>query len=429
MAETIPDRSDAVGIDPRLYAAGRRGTAATLRAIDAEAGGGFYDIPVDAELSAEAADAALGGDELVVDIQTHLVNPARAGTPAAANLFAFLRATDPDRWAESIDPSLLGAASWAGLVFGGSQTAVAVISSLPGPGDQNVLTNAEIAGVREIVDRYAGTGRVLTHTIVHPNLGIVELEAMDRWAEELRPAAWKVYTLWEPPAAVVSRPRGWFLDDAEVGLPFLEKVRATGPRIVCAHKGIGGPVPDLAPLGSSPRDIGPAAAAFPDLTFIVYHSGYDPDLDGQEGPHRQDPHRGVSRLVSSLEEAGIGPGGNVYAELGTTWFLMMRRPQEAAHVLGKLLLALGDERIMWGTDSVWYGPPQFMVDAFRAFRIPERMQEEFGYPPLTAAAKANILGLNGAGVYGIDVNQARRGPTEQKTWLEAARRRLGIALG
>jgi len=50
-------------------------------------------------------------------------------------------------------------------------------------------------------------------------------------------------------------------------------------------------------------------------------------------------------------------GGNVYAELGTTWFLMLRRPREAAHVLGKLLVALGPERIVWGTDSAWYGSP------------------------------------------------------------------------
>lgn len=28
-------------------------------------------------------------------------------------------------------------------------------------------------------------------------------------------------------------------------------------------------------------------------------------------------------------------------------------PLEAAHVLGKLLLAVGEDRILWGTDSVW----------------------------------------------------------------------------
>jgi hypothetical protein len=65
------------------------------------------------------------------------------------------------------------------------------------------------------------------------------------------------------------------------------------------------------------------------------------------------------------------------------WFLMPRRQREAAHVLGKLLRAVGEDRILWGTDSIWYGPPQFLIDAFRAFTVPPRFQEEFGYPALT----------------------------------------------
>ena len=106
--------------------------------------------------------------------------------------------------------------------------------------------------------------------------------------------------------------------------------------------------------------------------------------------------------MKSVEGAGIGPDGNVYAELGSTWFLMLRRPEEAAHVLGKLLVALGPERIVWGTDSIWYGTPQPLIDAFRAFEIPERMQAEYGYPPLTRAAKARILGTNARELYDVD---------------------------
>ena len=125
----------------------------------------------------------------------------------------------------------------------------------------------------------------------------------------------------------------------------------------------------------------------------MYHSGYERDPDASGRPVRRRPRRtrGVDRLIKSLELAGIGPDGNVYAELGSTWFLMLRRPVEAAHVLGKLLVALGPERIVWGTDSTWYGSPQPLIDAFRAFAIPERMQDEFGYPPFTADAKERIL--------------------------------------
>jgi hypothetical protein len=411
-----------LGLSPAGYLEDRRGTAATLRAIDDSAGGGFYAVPPEAETDAAAADRALGGSDVVVDVQTHLVRPSRAATTGAEALFGFLRMVDPDRWGGGIDPELLSAAEWAACVFGGSETAVALLTSPPGRPDDNVLTNDDIAAARAIVDRYAGGQAVLTHTIVHPNLGPAELDAMVDWHDRLAPAGWKVYTLWSPPEHGTGR--GWYLDDEDNGFPFLERVRDLGPRVVCAHKGIAGPVANLAPASASPRDIGPAAAAFPDVTFVVYHSGYEPDAS-EEGAHADDPNRGVSRLVTSLAGAGLAAGANVYAELGSTWFLMLRRPREAAHVLGKLLLAVGEDRILWGTDSVWYGAPQHLIDAFRAFRIPERMQAQFGYPALTDTAKAKILGVNASQLYELDLSTVH---PVSRDWVAAAGDELSARL-
>ncbi len=400
VARAVQRSAEPAGLDPRAYLAGRTGTAATLRAMNEAHGETYFDVPAEAETEAAAADAAFAAFGPVIDVQTHLVRPSRATTRAAEALFGFLRMVDPQRWSDPVDLRLLSAPAWAATVFGGSETSVALLTSTPGEPGENVIDNADIAAAREVMDRYAGTGRVLGHTIVHPNLGPAELDAMEHWRDDLRPSGWKVYTLWDPP----DRPgRGWFLDDERHGLPFLERVDALGPRIVCAHKGIAGPIPSAAPAAASPRDVGPAAAAFPGIQFVVYHSGYDPDPAGEEGSHAEDPQRGVSRLVSSLTAAGIPPGANVWAELGSTWFLMLRRPQEAAHVLGKLLLAVGPERILWGTDSVWYGPPQALIDAFRAFVIPERLQERHGYPALTPQVKAAILGGNARSLYGVEV--------------------------
>jgi predicted TIM-barrel fold metal-dependent hydrolase len=296
------------------------------------------------------------------------------------------------------------------------------------------LTNAQIAAVRDVVDRYAGTGRVLTHTIVHPNLGRHELDAMSDWSERLRPSGWKCYTLYGPPTKA-SPTGGWFLDDEEIGLPFLERVDALGPRVVATHKGLGGPIPEQSVAAASPRDIGPAAAAFPNITFVVYHSGYERDPVGQEGPYdATNARRGVDRLIESVERAGIGSRadaqpGNVYAELGSTWFLMLRRPVEAAHVLGKLLVALGPERIVWGTDSTWYGSPQPLIDAFRAFRIPPRMQEEFGYPELAAADKERILSTNAQELYGVSGDALHAADRERdRTWVANASAVLTAAI-
>jgi hypothetical protein len=402
LADELPRVAARRGTPVRAYAESRLGTAATLRAIDAAHGGGFYDIDEAAVSDPDAANACFDGVEPVVDVQTHLVDATRWSGSHATALEGFLQMGDPDRWADGVDPNAIDAAAWAALVFGSSETAVALLTSTPGTAAHNVLTNPQIASVRDLVDRYSGTGRLLTHTIVHPNIGPSELDAMEDWRDTLRPSAWKCYTLYGPPTAAAPG-GGWFLDDEEIGFPFLERVRALGPRIVATHKGLGGPVPAASLLSASPRDIGPAAAAFADIAFVVYHSGYERNPDAQEGPYDGGaPGPGVDRLVKSLEDAGIAPGANVYAELGTTWFLALRRPVEAAHVLGKLLAAVGPDHILWGTDSIWYGSPQPLIDAFRAFQIPERMQEEHGYPALTTDLKERILSRNARALYAID---------------------------
>src|SRR5207253_1814796 len=97
---------------------------------------------------------------------------------------------------------------------------------------------------------------------------------------------------------------------------------------------------------ASPADIGPAAAAHPELRFVVYHSGYE---SGNVERAFADDGKGVDRLVKSLRDAGVRPGSNVYAELGSTWKSVMADPNQAAHVLGKLLVAVGEDNLVWGT--------------------------------------------------------------------------------
>ena len=108
-----------------------------------------------------------------------------------------------------------------------------------------------------------------------------------------------------------------------------------------------------------------------------------------------------------MKRAGVGPNENVYAELGSTWWTIMRDPEQAAHVLGKLLKYVGEDNVLWGTDCIFYGSPQDQIQALRAFKIGGEFQERYGYPPLTPLRKAKILGLNGARVYGVDPRRRR----------------------
>ena len=278
------------------------------------------------------------------------------------------------------------------LIFNQSDTSMVVLSAVPFGGD--VLTPEVMAEAVALAEALCDEPRVLMQGEASPSRGelAVALDNLARLRDEFPVAAWKTYTHAGGP--------GWYLDDhdpdaPQVGEAFLSTVAELGPPIVAVHKGFAG-----GSRFASPVDVGPAAAAHPELSFVVYHSGFD-GLDA-EGPYDPANDEGVDRLITSARDAGIGPGGNVYAELGSTWFSVMRDPEVAAHVVGKLLRAFGPDNVVWGTDSIWYGSPQDQIQAFRAFQITEEFQERYGYPALTDEVKAKVLGANSLALYGVE---------------------------
>jgi hypothetical protein len=123
----------------------------------------------------------------------------------------------------------------------------------------------------------------------------------------------------------------------------------------------------------------PAARRHPDIDFLVCHAGFDTQVI--EDPNDARAAFGADGLICSFVEAGRPK--NVYAELGSIWRFVKRDADKAAHPLGKLLLAFGEDHVLWGTDSVWYGSPQDQIQAFRAFQISAEFRERHGFPALT----------------------------------------------
>jgi len=76
-------------------------------------------------------------------------------------------------------------------------------------------------------------------------------------------------------------------------------------------------------------------------------------------------------------------------------------PTVCAHLLGQGLRFFGEDRIVFGSDSVWYGAPQWQIEALWRFQIPEQLRKKYAYPELTERAKRKIFGLNNARLYGI----------------------------
>ena len=392
-----------LGLDRRSFLVSAAGAATTLLAMNAAHArngppggrGGYYELPAAAALEMPVARSALDGNEFIFDVQGHFVNPTGAWTrtlpPGARPLqMPKTQSCGPGKGPGQLDYlQCIGAEEFVKDVFLDSDTDLMVLSFVPSTRAGEPLTIEEAAATARIVEKMDGTHRLFIHGRVNPNQP-GDLEGMDSLAATHKIAAWKTYTQWGPDG------KGFFLDD-DTGSAFIEKARRTGVRNIAVHKGL--PFGQRSYEHSTCVDVGRAAKRFPDVNFLIYHSGLV--AERKEGPY--DPKRtdGVDALVTSLLENGIKPGSNVYAELGSTWRIAMRDPDNAAHILGKLCRYAGEDNVLWGTDSIWYGSPQDQIQAFRAFQIAPALRDRHGYPEMTPALRAKIFGLNALKIYPV----------------------------
>ncbi len=362
------------GVGRRDFMVSACGAASTLlafNAANASAGrtGGYYQLDQVAAVDPEVAHDRLDGREFVFDVQGHFVGEHGLGKSR-----------------------LGGADKFINDIFVDSDTDMMVLSFIPSRREKEILTIQEASEVRRIIGQMEGTKRLMIHGRANPNQP-GDLEGMDELAETWAVSAWKCYTQWGPDGT------GFYLSDEDTGLKMIEKARSLGIKNICVHKGL--PFGKRSYEHSLCSDIGAVAKMFPDVNFLVYHSGFV--TNQPEGPYDPAREEGVDGLIRSVEAYGIPKNSNVYAELGSTWRFLMRDPDGAAHVIGKLVKHIGERNVLYGSDCIWYGSPQDQIQALRTFQISEEFQARFGYPAITPQLRAQIFGLNSARPYGLDV--------------------------
>ncbi|HEX6930088.1 MAG TPA: amidohydrolase family protein [Gammaproteobacteria bacterium] len=404
--ETTAANARRLHLDRRRFLISSAGAAATLLAFNAAhalAGrrGGYFELPAEAGLDGAAASEALDRKEFIFDVQGHFVNPDGAWLERISGDARPLRQMPKAGCALADRPGTysylecLGRDQFIKDVFLDSDTDMMVLSFIPSSRETEPLTIEEAAATRDIVAAMEGSHRLLIHGRVNPNQE-GDIEFMDELAKQWNVSAFKTYTQWGPGGT------GFFLTD-DVGTAFIEKARALGVKNIAIHKGL--PFGHESYAHSTCRDIGPAAKRFQDMNFLVYHSGFVPgEAEGEYDPKRTD---GIDALVTSVIENDVA-NANVYAELGSTWRYLLRDPDSAAHGLGKLFKYIGENNVLWGTDSIWYGSPQDQIQAFRAFQISPEFRERFGYPKITPALRAKVFGLNAMKPYGISIEEMRK---------------------
>jgi predicted TIM-barrel fold metal-dependent hydrolase len=273
------------------------------------------------------------------------------------------------------------------------------------------LTARQTAAIRNFVNRISGSQRMLAHGQLYP--GVPNLEFMERQIQENHPDSWKGYNIAfaakadDDPASPMRR---WRLDDEKVVYPTYELItrhkeqleRHPGFFNICIHKGFS-PSPVDTPEMGNPIDIPKASRDWPHFNFIIYHACWGgmvpfawsrPVLDDILAERNY--LNGVPNLPW-LTQFGqtCGQLSNVYAEIGSTFANnVVTWPTVCAHMFGQLLKYFGEDRIVFGSDCVFNGSPQWQIEALWRFQIPDEMRRRFGYPELTPTAKRKILGLN-----------------------------------
>jgi predicted TIM-barrel fold metal-dependent hydrolase len=358
------------------------------------------------EMANERAKAL--SDQFIMDMHTHFLrddtrlegfvksreavgkagwNPALAGKPQTIDDLKF--------------------ANYFKEIYFDSDTKVALIS---GSGSEEprdwFLTNDMKSDARAKVNRLTNSKRMFSHAIFMPGMP-GWMEAAERDIATLKPDSMKGYTVGDNTNKHLAR-HPWRLDDEKLLYPFYEKLVKAGLVNVCVHKGLFPPetaakFPNLLPYANV-SDVGKAAKDWPQLNFIVYHSGFRYTGGAYEVGMEQFDNTGRIDWVTDLSEIPQKYGvKNVYGDLGQIFAQStVAEPRLCAAMMGQLVKGLGADHVVWGTDAVWTGAPQWQIEALRRLEIPEDMQKKYGFAPLGPAngkTKQMIFGENSARLY------------------------------
>ena len=402
------------GVSRRVFFQGAAGMAAAFVAMN-DTFGPLYMVGRAEAQTPEMANARAAGlkGQFIMDMHTHFLrddtrlegfvrgreavgkagwNPALAGKPQTLEDLKF--------------------ANYFKEIYLDSDTKVALIS---GSGSEDprdwFLTNEMKASARAEVNAKAGAKRMFSHAIFMPGMP-GWLDKVEQDLETLKPDSFKGYTVGDNTNKQLAK-HPWRLDDEKLLYSFYErlvKASKTQPSLanVCVHKGLyPQPVTERFPhllQYADVRDVGKAAKDWPQLNFIVYHSAFRFVGGTQNTGWEQFERSGRIDWVTDLAEIPQKYGvQNVYGDLGQIFAQStVAEPRLCAAMMGQLIKGLGVDHVVWGTDAVWTGAPQWQIEALRRLEIPEEMQRQYGFAPLGAAdgpVKSAIFGDNSARLY------------------------------
>jgi len=401
-----------LGLNRRQFFRTGCGMAAAFVAMNEIYGNVFQVTPAEArepELMQARAQGLAG--QFIFDVQTHFVRDD----------FDHTELLDLAKFAhEHWNPKLEGVSSLARYKFQNfvkeiyydSDTSLALLSGAPFDDPTWwFLSNAQIAQARELINDFAGSKRLLAHSVITPRQP-GWMDEVDKAIAVYKPESWKGYTIGDP---LNPSKFPWRLDDEALVYPFYDKAVKSGITTLCIHKGLLPPDYEKAFADvweyATAWDIGKAAKDWPQMNFVMYHACLRPAFELPDQAWTEFEQTGRIRWASDLAEIPKKFGvTNVYAELGTAFAnSAVSHPKFCAALLGTLIKGLGADHVLWGTDTLWYGSPQWQIEAMRRLEIPQDMQKKYGFAALgdaNSATKQQIFSGNAARMYNITLKKA-----------------------
>jgi uncharacterized protein len=434
------------GMSRRSFFTTAAGMATAFLAMNQVYGGLFDVTPAEAatpEIADERAASLL--DQFIFDGHTHFLRDDTQLT----GFVKMRQAVGDAGW----NPALKGRKqtiedlkynNYYKEIFLDSDTKVALISSAPSDVPRDwFLTNEMMAAARAKVNTAAGSKRLLCHAIFTPGQP-GWLDNLDR-ALALKPDSVKGYTVGDNTHKELAR-YPWRMDDEKVAYLGYEKMQKAGVKNVCVHKGLFPPsldkvFPSLRPYADV-SDVAKAAKDWPQLNFVIYHSGYR-NVGGVGGSDAADAwamveksgrNEWVTDLAEIPEKYGVT---NVYGDLGQLFAAStVAQPKLAAYLVGCLIKGLGADHVVWGTDALWTGSPQWQIEGLRRLEIPEDMQKRFGFKPLgptEGEVKTAIFSGNSSRLYDYKAparwSSMDRFSTLKEEYLQSGPRRTNLRYG
>jgi uncharacterized protein len=407
-----------LGLNRRQFLRTSCGMAAAFVAMNEIYGNVFQVTPAEArepELVQARAQRLAG--QFIFDVQTHFVRDD----------FEHKELLDLAKFAsEHWNPKLKeeGVSSLARYKFQNfikeiyydSDTSLALLSGAPFDDPSWwLLSNEQIVKARELINDFAGSRRLLAHSVITPGQA-GWMDEVDKAIAVYKPDSWKGYTIGDP---LNPSKFPWRLDDEKLVYPFYDKAVKAGITTLCIHKGLLPPDYEKAFAGvweyATAWDIGKAAKDWPQMNFVIYHACLRPAFELPDQAWAEFEQTGRIRWASDLADVPQKFGvTNVYAEIGTAFAnSAVSHPKFCAALLGTLIKGLGTDHVLWGTDTLWYGSPQWQIEAMRRLEIPDDMQKKYGFAPLgdgNSATKQQIFSGNALKMYNIVIKKAENTP-------------------